>query len=186
MTTTLTQIADASSLTVWTYKEGLLSKVAHDLCIRATEWRAHATLEAARVSVEVVVPVRGLRVQGQVKDGQVTPLRDKDHREIEGNLSGRDVLDAARFPEVRYTGGLALPAGDGRARVEGQLTLHGSTQPLALDVEVRELADRWVVTGEVRLRQTTFGVKPYSAMLGTLRVQDELRVSWEVAYPRSA
>lgn len=184
--TTLTPITGASTLTVWTYKEGLLSKVAHDLCIRATEWRAPATLEAGRAAVEVVVPVGGLRVQGQVKDGQVIALRDKDHREIEGNLVGRDVLDAARFPEVRFTGGVDLPKGGGRARVEGQLTLHGSTRPLALEVEVRELADRWVVTGDVRLRQTTFGVKPYSALLGALRVQDELRVSWEVAYPRSA
>lgn len=185
MTTTLTPIADASTLNVWTYKEGLLSKVAHDLCLRATEWRAPATLEGGRIAVEVVVPVGGLRVQGQVKDGQVTPLKDKDQRDIEANLVGRDVLDAARFPEVRFTGGVDVPAGGGDARVDGQLTVHGSTQPVTLQVAVREAADRWVVSGEVRFRQTTFGVKPYSAMFGTLKVQDELRVSWELAYPRA-
>ncbi|MCO5171227.1 MAG: YceI family protein [Planctomycetes bacterium] len=172
---------EGSSLTVWTYKEGLLSKVAHDLCIRAADWQAEARRDGRRVEVEVVVPVRGLRVQGQVKDGAVLPLSEKDHREIEGNLASRHVLDADRFPEVRFTGAGDLPEGGGRATITGQLTIHGTTRPLTLAVDVREAGDRVVVTGEARVRQTDFGVKPYSALLGALKVQDEVRVSWEVA-----
>ncbi|MCW8138016.1 MAG: YceI family protein [Planctomycetota bacterium] len=169
-----------STLTVWTYKEGLLSRVAHDLCIRAVDWRLEARRADRRVEVEVVVPVRGLRVQGQVKDGAVVPLSEKDHREIEGNLASRHVLDAERFPEVRFTGAGDLPQGGGRTTIAGQLTIHGTTRPVTLAVDVGAAG---VVTGEVRLRQTEFGVKPYSALLGALKVQDELRVSWEVPLP---
>lgn len=179
MTRTLTPLVEASKLLVWTFKEGLLSRVAHDLCIEARGWRASATLEGRRFSVDVVVPVRGLRVLGQVKDGLVSPLSDKDHKEIESNISGKHVLDADRSPDVRFMGTGDL---DGQ-RLEGRLTLRGATQPLSAPLTVREGEGRLVVVGEVRFRQTTFGLKPYSAMLGALKVQDEVRVTWEVAFP---
>jgi hypothetical protein len=172
----------AATLTVWTEKEGLLSKVAHDLSILATELRAALSLDGARATVEVVVPVRGLRVQGQVKDGRVTPLSDKDHREIDATLQGKDVLDAARHPEVRYAGELARPGASGDVQVAGRLTLRGRTEPLPLVARIEVAPDRWVVTGEVRLRQTAWGLKPYSALLGALKVKDEVRVTWRLEY----
>lgn len=186
MTATLAPLPD-STLTVWTYKDGLLAKMAHDLCIRATRLRADLAVEGRRFTVDVAVPVRGLRVQGQVKDGRVISLGESDHEKIEGNLASRDVLDADRHPEVRFTGEGQLPEGGaGRVRVEGRLTIRGSARPLALDCDLRGSGDRWVVTGEVRLRQTDFGMTPYTALFGALKVQDEVRVSWELAYQRPA
>lgn len=183
--TTLAALPADSVITVWTYKDGLLAKMAHDLCIRATRLRADVTLEARRFTVDVAVPVRGLRVQGQVKDGRVMTLGEKDHQKIEDNLAGKDVLDANRYPDVRFAGeGLVPESGAGPLRVEGRLTIHGNAQPLTLDCELREVRDRWVVVGEARLRQTAFGVTPYSALFGALKVQDEVRVSWELAYQR--
>ncbi len=166
-----------STLTVWSYKAGLLSSVAHDLAIDATGWRATAT-EAGEL--EVVVPVAGLRVRGQVKGGQVTPLRQKDHEEIEGNLRSKAVLDAARVPEVRWTGRCALPPSDGPVRAEGQLALAGRTRPLPLEARVRREPRGLRVEGEVRLRQSDWGITPYSALLGALKVQDEVKVSWSL------
>lgn len=176
----MTPIASASSLRVWTYKEGLLSKVAHDLCLEATSFQAPVTLDGRRFTVEVTVPVRGLRVLGQAKAGLVSPLSDKDHREIESNLTGKHVLDADRAPDVRFTGQGDLD----QKRVEGRLTLRGSTQPLSAPLVVREEDGKLIVEGEVRFKQTTFGIKPYSALLGALKVQDEVRVTWSVAYPK--
>jgi polyisoprenoid-binding protein YceI len=173
-----------STINVWTYKEGLLSKVAHDLCILATGVRAPATVEGARVKVEVAVPTRGLRVQGQVKDAQVIPLRDKDHKEIEGNIVGADVLDAGKYPEVKFTGEAPLPTAPGDVQVDGALTIRGATQRLPITCRFEAKNDKWVVTGEVRLRQTAFQIKPYSALFGTLKVQDEVKVTWRFEYPR--
>lgn len=166
-----------STLTVWSYKAGLLSSVAHDLAIDATGWRARVT---GAGELEVVVPVAGLRVRGQVKGGQVTPLRAKDHEEIEGNLRSKAVLDAARAPEARWTGRCALPQADGPVRAEGQLALAGRTRPLALEARVRREPRGARVEGEVRLRQSDWGITPFSALLGALKVQDEVKVSWSV------
>lgn len=175
--------AAASHLKVWSYKEGLLSRVAHDLCLEARELTADLSLDGDRFQVEVVVPVRSLKVLGQVKGGEVNPLKAKDHTEIEGNMTGPKVLDAGRYPEVRYTGRGERRAGT--CQVAGELTLHGQTHPLAFPIQLREEDDGLRVEGEVRFDQTRFGIKPFSAMFGALKVKDGLRVSWSLRYARA-
>lgn len=164
--------AGACSLDVWTYKEGLLSAVAHDLRIGASELTVAASVENGRFSVRFVVPVRGLRVLGAVKGGVVSPMSEKDRLEIEKNLT-TVVLDAAKHPEVIYVGEGSVASGE----TTGELTLRGTTRPLPLRLVLTE--DKRV-EGEVRFSQTAFGVKPYSALLGTLKVKDEVRVSWSL------
>ena len=170
----------ASKLTLWTYREGLLSRVAHDLSIQATEFLAPLTVEGDRVRVDVRVNVRDLKVQGQVKDGEVRPLSDSDHAEIEKNLTTK-VLDASRHPELSYRGE-GRREGD-RARLQGELTLRGTSRPLALEGTLEDDEQGFRITGAVRFRQTDWGIKPYSALMGALKVKDELRVSWDLRYP---
>ena len=168
-----------STLTLWTYREGLLSRVAHDLCIEASQLHAPLTVEGERVRVEVRVQVRDLKVRGQVKDGAVKPLSDSDHAEIEKNLTTK-VLDASRHPELSYRGE-GQRDGD-RARLQGELTLCDATRPLALEGAIEDDEHGVRVTGEVRFRQTDWGIKPYSALMGALKVKDEVRVSWDLRY----
>ena len=172
-------VAPASSLSVWTEKEGLLSPVGHDLEIAAAGFTVAVTLEGARFSVKLVVPVSGLRVRGAIKRGVVSPMSAKDQGEIEATMKGT-VLDAAAHPEILYAaeGTVVVGAGMGDLNVAGTLTLGGKTAPLPLTVHVSGTGDEKRIEGVVRFRQTAFGLKPYSAMLGTLRVKDEVRVSW--------
>lgn len=168
-----------SELSLWTYKAGLLSRVAHDLCLRATECDVALERTNDALSVTVSVPVASLRVQGQVKGGQVTPLSPKDHREIEESLAGAKVLDAARFPAITYTGQGTVA--DGAVHIDGQLTLKDRTQPLPVRATLAE-GEPLRVQGEVRFLQSTFGVKPFSALMGALKVKDEVRVSWDLRF----
>lgn len=169
----------ASTLRLWTEKEGLLSKVAHDLCLEPSAFSVRLERSGARLeAVEVELEVGSLRVLGQVSQGQVIPLSPKDHREIERNLAGPKVLDAARFPRLRWRGAGAI---EGRTiRAEGELTLRGRSAPLALSASLEEREGATWVSGEVRFAQTRFGVTPYKALLGALKVKDEVRVSWEL------
>ncbi len=66
------------------------------------------------------------------------------------------------------------PLGDGgRLAVEGELTLVGRTNPIAFELEVGE--DGALSAGAV-VTQTAWGMKPYSALLGALKVQDDVEV----------
>jgi polyisoprenoid-binding protein YceI len=91
----------------------------------------------------------------------------------------RDVLAADEYPEIRYVS--TAVDGEGEAfRVKGQLSLHGKRKitPVTVDKE----AKRYIATA--RVHQPDFGIRPYSALLGTLKVKADvdvrLVVPWRV------
>lgn len=88
------------------------------------------------------------------------------------------MLAARRFPTIEFRSTRVVRDGE-RARIEGQLTLHGVTRPLVADA----LADASDWRAELRLDQRDFGIKPFSAMLGTLRVRPEVLV--RIRVPRA-
>jgi polyisoprenoid-binding protein YceI len=64
--------------------------------------------------------------------------------------------------------------------VEGDLDLLGTTRPVAFDLAA---GDDGRLTGHAPLRQTDFGLKPYSALFGTLKVADEVEVAIDARLP---
>ena len=114
-----------------------------------------------------------------MRDGVVHPdeLSEGDKRTIEQNIV-RDVLRADRHPEVRFTSTVASARGDELA-VSGTLALHGTERPIV--VPVRRVASAW--TAEARIHQPDFGIRPYRAMLGTLRVQADVLIRMLVPAP---
>jgi polyisoprenoid-binding protein YceI len=68
------------------------------------------------------------------------------------------------------------------ATIHGELTLHGQTAPqdLTLNRVGRVGNDQWRVSGEVV--QSRFGIKPFTAFLGALKVKDEVRFEVVAAF----
>jgi len=155
---------------VLTFKEGLLSVIAHDLQLRVATFAI--TIDERVWRVEASFDARSLRVVGAVRDGVVAfgALSDADKRTIEQNIV-RDVLHTERYPEIRFVSEAAQARGD-VLDITGTLTLHGGTRTIV--VSARQAGRGW--TAEVRLHQPDFGIRPYSAMLGTLRVQPDVTV----------
>lgn len=163
---------------VFTYKEGLLSAVAHDLQLRVGSFTC--TLDDEAWHLDARFDARSLRVAGVMRDGVLHPDEpgEADKRAIEQTVV-RDVLHAERHPEVRFTSTAATARGD-ELIVEGTLVLHGAARPMA--VTLRRDADGW--TGEGTVHQPDFGMRPYRAMLGTLRIQADVVVRVTVPEPR--
>ena len=65
-------------------------------------------------------------------------------------------------------------AGDGRLSVQGDLELAGGSNPVAFELEI---ADDGHITGSAVVKQSAWGMKPYTALFGTLKVADEVTVS---------
>ena len=71
----------------------------------------------------------------------------------------------------------AAPRGD-RIRVHGELTLAGATAPVAFDLVVR---GRFRPQRQrVVIERTDWGISPYSALFGALKVNDEVEVAIDV------
>lgn len=153
---------------VFTFKEGLLSKIAHDLKIRVE--RFEIRMDEDRI--EATFDTRSLRVvcAREKNSDRTGVLSPKDREKIEGNIT-RDVLHASRHPEAQFVG-VVTDRSESSAHVKGELTLHGVSRTMSVQVD-REV-DAWAA--EVRLHQPDFGITPYSAMLGTLKVSPEVIV----------
>jgi hypothetical protein len=155
---------------VYTYKEGVLSVVAHDLLLRVTELEIE--VDESGPSVSARFDARSLRVEGVMDHGRLLSgaLIGSDRRQIEETIVDH-VLHAERYPEIRFTSTSATRAPDGW-RVQGRLALHGEERAIAFHVVDKEGRRE----AEVKLHQPDYGIKPYTAMLGTLRVSPDVKV----------
>ncbi len=155
--------ADTAECLVLTYKEGVLSALAHDLILRVTSF----SIDVDEDRVEASFDASSLRVVSAARGGvpDHAALSDANKRDIEANIR-KDVLHSGRYPTIRFSG--RLRGLDDATHVEGRLELHGRSQDLA-----------FVTAGaraEVTLHQPDFGVRPYRALMGTLRVQPDVTV----------
>jgi YceI-like domain len=171
--------ASSAECLVFTFKEGLLSAVAHNLKIRVTKFVIEVA-ERTR-AIEARFDAGSLRVVCAMEDGAEAPrtLTKDNKREIEGNIV-RDVLHSATYPEIRFASS-AVAGKRGAYVVKGALFLHGRQRRIT--VAVREESGCYVA--ETKLHQPDFGIRPYSALLGTLKVKADVTVRVEVPIPRS-
>ena len=155
---------------MFTYREGLLSAVAHDLRIRVTRFSIEID-EAAR-TIRAIADARSLRVECALRDGAELPgaLSDANLKEIQTNIAG-SILEVSRYPEIRFESSRIEDRPDG-FDVDGTLELHGRSRPVR--AAIRRSGDRDVA--ELTVQQPDFGIKPYSAMLGALRVRADVLV----------
>jgi polyisoprenoid-binding protein YceI len=156
-----------ATLSVQTRRGGAAAKAGHDLLLHVTAWEGTLTIgdDGAPAAAELTADATSLRVQRGT--GGMKALDDGDkaniHQTIDDEvLRRRDIA----FRSTAVDGG----------RVEGELTLAGQTRPLALDVAI---GDDGAVSATVTITQSDWGMKPYSALFGTLKVLDEVEVALE-------
>jgi polyisoprenoid-binding protein YceI len=123
--------------------------------------------------VELRADASALRVQ----DPKVS---NKDRDEIQTNMLGPEVLDAQKHKEISFRSTGVEAAGAGVWKVSGELTLHGATRPVSL--EVRERDGHY--SGTCRFKITNFGIKPVKAAGGTVRVKDEVQIDFDIQLAR--
>jgi polyisoprenoid-binding protein YceI len=158
------------TLTVKTGRTGAAAKAGHNLLLEVTAWEA--TLDDS--SLVLTVDPASLRVLEGT--GGMQALGDDDKESIEQTI-GEEVLKGQAI-EFRST---AVRIDGSRAAVEGELTLGGTTRPLAFALE---LADG-KVAGSVVVKQSDWRITPYSTLFGTLKVVDEVEVAVAATLPQS-
>jgi polyisoprenoid-binding protein YceI len=103
-------------------------------------------------------------------------ISDSNREDIERNAE--KTLEARKFPKIQFHS-VSVVRNEDRARVEGDLTLHGVTSPISLDAY--DDGQRW--NAKIVLDQRKFGIKPFSAMLGALKIKPEVEVNISVPHP---
>jgi polyisoprenoid-binding protein YceI len=163
---------DNGSLKIRTGRTGGAAKAGHDLVIQVESWQATLDPEA-QPALTLTADSRSLRVLDGT--GGLKSLTESDKADIKKTID-KDVLKGCaiefRSSEVQSTpGGLA---------VRGALSLNGREAPAEFDLAI---GDDGRVSGRAKVAQTAFGMKPYSALFGALKVADEVEIEID-ARPR--
>jgi len=168
--------ASSAECLVFTFKEGMLSTFAHDLKIRVTTFAID--VDPRTRAIEASFDAASLRVVTAMHGEAESPgtLTAENRRQIEANIT-RDVLEARTHPDVRFVAAGVQEKGT-RYVINGTLTLHGTARKI--NVRVHKDGDRYVA--EARIHQPDFGIRPYSAMLGTLKVKADVTVRVSVPF----
>lgn len=163
-----------ASIFLYTFKEGLLSKLAHDLRLSVTRFEIRARGSEVTARFEP----RSIQIDGVMKDGKL--LRNEpgesDKAKIQQTMLN-EVLRASDYPELKFVG--RMPSVEPPFPVNGELTLAGVTRSISTLLLVR--GDK--LTAELEITPSQWGIKPYRALGGTLKVQDRIRIAINAAWP---
>jgi polyisoprenoid-binding protein YceI len=167
-----------SLFTVQGFATGILSFAAHSPKFVVKDFRGSLEFDAARlgaVAVEIAVPTDRLELVDQVKPS--------DRAEIEGRMRG-DVLQVKSFPEVSYRSrsirATVIAPGRIALQIDGELSLHGVTRPHPLRAEVHTLETAARLVGSTSVRLSEHRISPVTALAGTIRLKDDLAVSFDL------
>ena len=159
------------------FREGVASKMGHDLTIEVKDWSAKADVnpdDLSRTSIEGTAQVPSFSVLEGT--GGTKALSRSDKADIKKNIDEK-ILNGSPTISFRTTG---APDGNGsRFSVPGELTINGATRPTTVNVDLNGGKAR--VTFKVV--QTEFGIKPFKAFMGALKVRDDVDVELEVPVP---
>jgi polyisoprenoid-binding protein YceI len=162
---------ESGRLTVRTGRTGAVAKAGHDLLLEVTAW--DATLV---VGDETTLELNADSTSFKVREGTggMQALDDGDLANIEQTIDDEVLMRGTiAFRSTRVT-----DLADGLS-VEGRLTIRDGTAPAAFDVTVADGR----VTAVAAIRHTDFGMKPYSALFGALKVADEVEVAVDARLP---
>jgi len=162
---------DDVTLSVQTARVGAAAKAGHDLLLHVTSWTAKLVLDGdpAKSSIELEAEATSLRViEGT---GGAFELGDDDIASIHQTID--DEVLMGKQISFRST---SAQAADGGIRFDGELTIVGTTKPASFELEI---GDDGALSSKATLTQSEWGMKPYSALFGALKVADEVEVAAE-------
>jgi polyisoprenoid-binding protein YceI len=169
--------AAASKFSVQAFAEGLLSAFGHDPVIGVREFQGEASFVPGtfeNASLRLSVNANSLSV--------VNDLKEKDRQDIERTMRD-EVLETGRYPEISFESNNVslsrIKEGHYRARAIGDLTLHGVTQKnVWISGEVTPTNDGLTARGDFSLKQTDYKIKLVSVAGGTLKIKNEVKISF--------
>ncbi|HEX4108441.1 MAG TPA: YceI family protein [Solirubrobacteraceae bacterium] len=157
-----------ATLTVRTGKTGAAAKAGHDLLIEVAEWSATLDLQAG--TARLTADSRSLRVlEGS---GGIQSLGEDDKASIKESIDSEVLKGGA----IAFTASQVSGSGDGALTLSGELDLLGTRRPLTVTLST---GPDGRLSGNATIKQTDWGMKPFSTLFGTLKVADEVHVAIE-------
>jgi polyisoprenoid-binding protein YceI len=132
--------------------------------------------DETRVAVEVEAEAKSLT---NADEGMTEFERKEFH-----NVLNNSVLESDKFPKIKFVSASvsdARKSGEARSfTLNGDLTMRDATKRVSFPVTVTISNDQLRATGDAELKQSDFGIKPYSGKLGMIRIGDEVKINFAI------
>jgi polyisoprenoid-binding protein YceI len=171
--------AKRSNFTVRVFATGLLSAFGHSPVIAIPDFEGEILLNPDAVehsSVRMVIHSASLIVTDDISE--------KDRNEINQAMH-QEVLESDSFPDIVYECSRlsASKTGEGQysLKLDGELTLHGVSRTQSVSARVSVNGDVLRAMGEFSVQQSDYEIRPVSAVGGTIKLKDELKLSFDIS-----
>ena len=157
-----------STITIHVGKAGLFSAAGHEHWVSAPIASGRFS-DSTNPRVEFKVATAKMAVKPDPKvDAKSQAQIQKDMEEL--------TLRPATYPEIAFQSTSVEKMAEGQWKVDGTLSLHGVTRPVS--VIVKRSGESY--TGHAVIKQTDFGIKPVSVAGGTIKVKNEVDISFQI------
>lgn len=170
--------AKRGNFTVQAFAEGLFSFVGHNPTFVVRRYGGEIQLAENNsdiASMLVVVQSNSLALLDKVNK--------TDRAEIENSMNEK-VLETSKFPEIFFVSkNVSLDsATDGKltSTAKGVLSLHGEKKAQTIEADTEITSGTIRAFGEFSLKQSDFNIEQFRAMGGTLKVKDEVKISFDI------
>ena len=176
-----------SDVRLLVYRDGALATFGHNHAVSLQDFKGtiylQPKLEQSRLELEI--PVDRLVVD------------DAEHRRVEGpnfasqpskgdieatrtNMLSSALLNAKQFPTIKVTGTSGPVDSKNLAMLNLSVQLVGRQIKLTLPASLKLEGDQLQAWGEAELSHTELGLKPFSALLGSLRVAEQMQFKYRI------
>jgi hypothetical protein len=152
------------TLHIFTYREGLLSRIAHDLRFILPS----SVLNQTGDEITGRFKLSQIQLEGALVQGKLAPklLTEKDRRKILKNLHEK-ILQSAKHPFAEVNGRL------NDKRFEGQLGLRNQKAPISCPIQTTAQG----FEGQFEIQPSHWGIAPFKAIFGAIQLQDRIGVA---------
>jgi polyisoprenoid-binding protein YceI len=173
-----------SLLTILAFRGGTLAKVGHNHVIASHDVSGafYVPDDVSQTTFELHVPVAQLTIDEpelRVKEGPDFPtdVPDSAKEGTRRNMLSEALLSGTEFPEITLLSQhIETTATGSQVRADVQVSARGQTHTVSVPVVYSLVNGELTASGDLPIKQTDLGLTPFSALLGALAVQDELRV----------
>jgi hypothetical protein len=183
----------ASELRVLVYRSGTLARLGHNHVLRARDLDALAWAgpdgSPVGAGLDLRIPVAQFLVDDPADRAAAGPeftaaVSDEARAGTLANLLRAEVLAAAEFPELLVRATVVSLVGTA-AVARCDVTIRGITRAIEVPLELHEDDAGLVAAGRFALRQSEYGMEPFSIGGGAIAVADEVQVVFKLHFSRA-
>jgi polyisoprenoid-binding protein YceI len=179
-------IPEESLLQILVYRGGAMARLGHNHVIASHQLggAVYVTATTTQTRFDIAIPVNDLTVDEPAMREMAGPdfppnVPESARDGTRKNLLSEALLDGAKYPTIRLRALDVIEAANGYD-MGVEITIKDQVRTVRVPVAVERTEGSLTASGELPLKQSELGLKPFSVAMGTLIVLDDMKVRFQI------